>query len=290
MAVRCICLLFFQDAMGHLHSAATESLKLRASLEGADKPGRAGISLAERENEVLSRWGEVRSTALRLGMFEAPLLTNMLQRRERQEPSPATGGAAMFGGFVMQLIIATLFALLYVRYRKVPEGAYKVSPAQEHCEGHWRHECWTCYEEPGTCLCALCCLPLRWAETNSFMKGQLSLWTAFFIMALLVYLQGFVFIIFIVVGVFYRQSLRRKFNFDSQGGCSYFTDCCMYSCCAVCAIIQEARHVEDALAANHKQTECPPGRQRSSARSKCWTSSMFQEGDEYREYNWSATI
>lgn len=240
----------------------------------------------------MTQWDKMRSSVLHVGKLETPLLMSMVQRYDRQAPADDPNGFGLIASnvvFVVQFLILALFAFIYTKYRKVPEGEYKALQTAES-ENNWSHACWTCYEEPGTCLCALCCLPIRWAETISLVKGLLSFWLAFFLMAFLVIWQSMLpfvlWLVFIAVGVKYRQDLRKKFNFQSQGGLSYLTDCCLYCCCVACAVIQEARHVEDALAAKHEETECPDGRQRSSLRSECWTSRLFQEGAQYREYNW----
>jgi len=59
------------------------------------------------------------------------------------------------------------------------------------------------------------------------------------------------------VGALYRQKLREKFQMVSHGGLTYVWDCGLYACCTCCALVQEARMVEDAVRMQHPAVAQP---------------------------------
>lgn len=102
------------------------------------------------------------------------------------------------------------------------------------------------------CLCAWCCLPIRWADTVSdeeVKQGKLmGFWPAlllFVIPAALYGLTGGLTGIFLLgVVVYYRQQLRKRYGFD-EGSCSTVClDVLAWWCCSCCSAVQEARQVK----------------------------------------------
>lgn len=263
-SVRIACLLLVVHCAGAAsHARATQSTHLRTGTATQE-------SFAQEVGESAHR-EQVRQVASRLGWLQAPTLSQAVERY-RQEPAPQQQQVAHVELLASVWFVASnlavwaLIAYLWVSYRSVPEACKNSTP--NDYEGDWKHPCYLFFEEPVTCFCGCCCMPLRWAETVSFVKDMLSFWPAFFLFSFAVLLPmvpplalfgaGFV---YVIVGVAYRQELRKRFNIH-PGGWSYATDCLLYMCCAQCAIIQEARHVEGALAHGHLATECPEVRQR----------------------------
>lgn len=281
------------EQLGQLHIAASHS---------ASEAHEAASGVHRFQEQLMSEWEKVRTGVFRMGKLEAPLLTAMIEKFE-QEPAASPHAPTEDGGpspviqiwsIFINMILGTIFAYIYVGFRRVPEGNYDAKDVakekeEERDEKPWRHQCWTCYEEPGTCMCALCCSCIRWAETISLLRGALSFWGALWLFMFLNLFRAFepvaalMYVVFVVMGVKYRQDIRVRFDL-SQGGCSYFTDCLLWMCCPCCAIVQEARHVEDELARDHAETECPEGRKRSNVRSDCWTCRLVSsEGPNYGE-------
>jgi len=187
----------------------------------------------------------------------------------------------------IEVAIMAVVAKIYITFRRLPMGEYGSEDYTDY-NRDWKHGCCSWYQEPGTCLCGLCCFPLRWAETVSLVKGVLPFWPAFLLFMILAAFGETVVFLFawlgmVVVCVDFRQRLRKSFDFEKQGGITWLTDCLMYSFCSCCAVIQEARHVEDALARKHVKTECPADRKTSLQRRACWTCRPFdkQEGSSY---------
>lgn len=97
------------------------------------------------------------------------------------------------------------------------------------------------------CLCAFCCPLIRWADTMS-MAPLLPFWAALVLMLVLTLLVPFTYgstnILFALVGVYFRQRLRKIYNHGPFTPKHLAMDCCIWTCCACCAIAQEAREVE----------------------------------------------
>jgi len=54
-----------------------------------------------------------------------------------------------------------------------------------------------------------------------------------------------------MVGSHYRHRVREMFGMEQTWGTAV-GDCCAYWWCAPCAIVQEARQIEEAYAVDHK--------------------------------------
>lgn len=101
------------------------------------------------------------------------------------------------------------------------------------------------------CLCAFCCLPVRWAGTvsdNRMRAGPLqgfwsALLTAAFLLALSGPTSGLCGLIMLIVFTYRRQQIRKKYNFESGTVGTMCTDCLAWCCCCYCAALQEARQV-----------------------------------------------
>lgn len=174
----------------------------------------------------------------------------------------------MFFFLILEALILTAFAYLYLKNRTVP--AYSEGEAAKKPDfDDWAVGFCSCLDDPKTCFMGFCCPCVRWAESVSMVKGLLKFWPAFLIsIALLtigdLLLAGTGELIMVIIFVVYRQNIRKKFEFKSVGGMTYVTDCLLYLCgCACCAIIQEARHVEKALECGRDEVALPEGRKES---------------------------
>lgn len=304
MALRCAALLFLiAGAAGHLRAEGQHTALVAASRE---QPATGAFSQATYAEQI-ARYSYAEQIARYLldrAEFAFPGLASLRQRLDagsaRQPPTPPpeveqqvehpVNGPVpfmiQFMNVVIQVVISLIFAKVYISFRSVPQGMYDPEAAEEY-DGDWKHHCCSWYEEPGTCLCGFCCFPVRWSETMSLVKDLISFWPALACFMILAFFRitalfPIAYVGMLIVCVSYRQKLRRRFTFRQQGGITYVTDFLMYLCCGCCAIIQEARHVEDALARQHKETSCPEGRPRSDQRAACWTCRPFtSDGPSY---------
>mmetsp|Transcript_45134 Transcript_45134/g.98104 ORF Transcript_45134/g.98104 Transcript_45134/m.98104 type:complete len:296 (-) Transcript_45134:67-954(-) len=149
-------------------------------------------------------------------------------------------------------VLVTITAFLYIDTKAHPpqqkRGIHTV------VTGRWQHHLFQCLHEPGMCLFSFFCLPIRWADTMR-MAGFFDFWAAFLLMLCLtglsylpVPLSG---LPFLVVAVYYRQLLRAMFSIPSCTCQTVIGDCCAYCFCGVCAVLQEARHLEEAYQSRH---------------------------------------
>jgi Cys-rich protein (TIGR01571 family) len=136
-------------------------------------------------------------------------------------------------------ILAGLY-IMYFRYREVPR------------DRDFQYGLLDCLGDSRVCLWGMFCPALRWADTVSHEKaGLLPFGAAFVFMFVLssLVLCPLTFIFawcwIVAVGVYYRQRIRAEYGLESETTASYIEDCCAWCCCAPCALIQEARQVDE---------------------------------------------
>lgn len=104
-----------------------------------------------------------------------------------------------------------------------------------------------CGRDQRLCVCAFCCLGIRWAETLSRDKLKLGIgfWSA------LLFCTGCeafwwlgLPIVFVCGAVYTRQKLRATFGLEHGTPRTFALDCLAWCCCSPCAAVQEAREVE----------------------------------------------
>jgi Cys-rich protein (TIGR01571 family) len=119
-------------------------------------------------------------------------------------------------------------------------------------EQDFRYGLLDCLGDSRVCLCGICCPAIRWADTMSEEKaGFLDFTSAFLLMlglGMLVVcpytgLMGW--LAMVVVGVYFRQRIREKYNLESDTTSSYIEDFMVWCCCCFCALCQEARQVDE---------------------------------------------
>lgn len=157
----------------------------------------------------------------------------------------------------VNVLIVLCCAFVYMRN--------KVDPRQPPLDGldheaylldknDWRFGLFDCFRTPPICMLSCCCPTIRWADTMR-MAGILSFYTGVVVMTVLTSLGplagGLTMLIGVCIAVHQRQRIRRLFGMPAGNASTYCQDCCVYTCCSVCAIVQEARQVEEAYAVNH---------------------------------------
>jgi len=116
-------------------------------------------------------------------------------------------------------------------------------------KGNWAFNICTCLENKCLFVSLLCCLPARVADTWDAM-GFLPYWAGVrrAVCCCTFYLCGLG-ICGAMVPAKYRSDMRDFFGFgDAKEGNTEFADVCCYILCPLCCVVQEARHVDSALA------------------------------------------
>lgn len=200
-------------------------------------------------------------------------------------------GLGDFGfALAVDCAVVILIGALYIHLWKQPPhqpvvGPHVSSPNDADSGNHqymgsfygtWRYDLCSCLDAPEICCCACLCPGVRWGETMSYVpalsmfRGQESYPTSSFWAWLLLYMafsactSVLLFPLHDVSRVLllpaalacFRSRLRGRFGM-SAGVCVWLWDCVLYSCCPLCALTQDARHVEDAR--RHGLDECLVG-------------------------------
>lgn len=150
--------------------------------------------------------------------------------------------------FVISMVAPLAWWCVRIRRRRYNlHGRFKdVAP---EFKGNWAFNICTCLENKCMFLSLLCCLPARLADTWDAM-GFLPYWAGVrrATCCCTFYLCGLGFCGAIVPAK-YRSDMRDFFGFgDAVEGNTEFADYCCYVICPVCCVVQEARHVDSALA------------------------------------------
>jgi len=195
-----------------------------------------------------------------LSPAEAMASQAVVQFHEVQSAVPR--GRQIFN-VLLVILLMVLFAAVYKRLKGEPrmgcvtprtkqranEGLYN---GDEDRQPYFAHSLFGCFDNIAVCAVSFVCPGIRWADTLR-MAGFMTFWMAIVLMALvelgtLFGLLGL--IIFVVLGVFFRQQMRVAFGMDA-GGITLLTDCLSYTFCPCCTVAQEAQQYEDAWNAEH---------------------------------------
>eukprot|EP00429_Kryptoperidinium_foliaceum_P080497 CAMPEP_0176224328 /NCGR_PEP_ID=MMETSP0121_2-20121125/21196_1 /TAXON_ID=160619 /ORGANISM="Kryptoperidinium foliaceum, Strain CCMP 1326" /LENGTH=315 /DNA_ID=CAMNT_0017563575 /DNA_START=81 /DNA_END=1028 /DNA_ORIENTATION=+ len=203
------------------------------------------------------------------------------------EPRILTELVGTFTGFA----IYTAFAALYLRNRaRFYPAERMVVEGGEEAFMEFRHGLFSCFERPSLSIMACCCPALRMADTVYTMGILSSFWSAFFVLALiytstqasmttnlevtehsvgagrsiglklllLLMVQKVVdLLVFPLLGAALRGELRSKFRMKERDSGTLFRDTCTWFWCSCCAMVQEARQVEDAVCSTHPAVAQP---------------------------------
>jgi Cys-rich protein (TIGR01571 family) len=144
-------------------------------------------------------------------------------------------------GWIVYVIAVLMVAYIYhtrERLEKAPMVPYEGEDfTHGFCDilrmDEWQLICFTCW-----------CPGIRWSETLSDNKiALLGFWCALLIFIILS--LPFFWILLTCVGVYYRQKLRHLFGHGSMTARTLALDALAWFCCPCCAILQEAREVDD---------------------------------------------
>lgn len=173
-------------------------------------------------------------------------------------------------GTLLSVVTPVLLSLLcgccYKYYKEDPPPQLAMMN-QDHNpalldKGVWRYGFCDCLSAPRfLCLMACCCPAIRWADTMR-LAGFASFFTAIFLFAFLssasTATAGLTGVILLCMATMRRQQLRAMFSIPSGSCGTYLADCFLYCLCPCCAIVQEARQMEEAYYVRHRVTESIP--------------------------------
>lgn len=168
------------------------------------------------------------------------------------------------GNVVAYILFTLICAFIYDKVRKnykYPQPKPDIEPDDDFTYGLFG-----CYSDPKLSLMACCCPALRWADSMDKAatpaKSLISYWPGVLLVlgftlvnmmlsfALLHVFCGFcLHIVFVLVMVFFRQKLRRRYQIKGGSFRTFAADMIGWLCCPCCSIVQEAREVEQSLAA-----------------------------------------
>lgn len=162
---------------------------------------------------------------------------------------------------LLNCVLTTVIAFIYIEYRR--PKTFVVQQYTDDDFRQWRYGIFDCLNAGDIPVFACICPWVRWAETMNYVPGMLRFWDAFFFALVLsticsvvispllmgpIWIIAAVYIVFALLGAFFRQRLRNTFNFRSDTGDNFIFDFLLYFCClGCCAITQEARQVEEAI-------------------------------------------
>lgn len=159
-------------------------------------------------------------------------------------------------GFFVSMLLVSIFAFFYARWKQdlsVSEDERSRMRA-EFVDGHFRHGLFQCMEDPRMSIFACICMPIRWGDTMR-MGGMIPFWSATMMFAMFTAMWsitcGLSLIVTIAMATMRRQEIRSLFGMTHGTAMSRAEDCCTYMWCSCCAVVQEARQLEAAYAAQH---------------------------------------
>lgn len=159
------------------------------------------------------------------------------------------------------LLLTALFACYWDQTKEYRMGVPNdgKSHLPQDLDGAWKFPLWDCCGDPCMCCLAVCCPAVRWADTVR-MSGLMGFGCGVtcFVLCQIAYnalLAPIGFIPLALVGTYYRQKLRKKFDMPHCTASTMSQDCLIYSFCSCLAINQEARTLEEAYVVRHPAIE-----------------------------------
>mmetsp|Transcript_11306 Transcript_11306/g.30092 ORF Transcript_11306/g.30092 Transcript_11306/m.30092 type:complete len:400 (+) Transcript_11306:94-1293(+) len=172
---------------------------------------------------------------------EPPLLSHGLSAS-----SPWGRVTALLLAHVMFALLVVMWAYLYRAHGK---GRYTRSVQARHGDSFTfgLFEVGNLNQDWPICFLAFCCPAIRWADTMTKAR-LLPFWMALGLMIVLSLLgpitYGVIFLLIVLVGVYFRQRLRKLYNHGPFKASVMAWDCLTWCFCVPCAVVQEAREVE----------------------------------------------
>lgn len=243
--------------------AALPTLVSDAKSEGANLgPGETGTAWWHRGQQWLVRGSLAFKPSSLVGMWR----TQHLGAQIPQEPerSPVEKATVMAVEIIVSWILLLGVAWLYIKYKPDPLIVMDEAAKQHPLDGEFTHSLFGCFWVPCMSLFVLtgCGQGIRWADTVR-MLGALSFTSALITFGVVCDLgticlellpEGvslpLCLLLVLPMFIYFRQELRKAFNMKT-GPAAIALDCLSYTFCMPCAIVQDARQVEEAKILGH---------------------------------------
>mmetsp|Transcript_34921 Transcript_34921/g.93211 ORF Transcript_34921/g.93211 Transcript_34921/m.93211 type:complete len:411 (-) Transcript_34921:253-1485(-) len=164
---------------------------------------------------------------------------------------------------LINIVLVLICAFVYNFYRK-GKGVWKTTARPKESSEDFNFGlfdcCTTKLSRKLSCL-VCCCWPIRWADTmdkaidlhpNPGSAWLPRYWFGVFVMLAFILFGpltgGLAAIFFCLFATFSRQQFRQGLGMKAGTPAVWATDCCSYFWCSCCAIVQEGREVENAIA------------------------------------------
>lgn len=150
---------------------------------------------------------------------------------------------------LVHIVLALLVVMFAYLYRAHGKSRYLRDTLPY--EGDWFTfglcDCTGLGQDWSICLMAFFCPFIRWADTMTKAR-LLPFWTGLGLMIVMLLLwpitYGAISLLITMVGVYFRQRLRKLYGHGPFQVMGMFLDCLAWTCCLPCSIAQEAREVE----------------------------------------------
>lgn len=223
------------------------SIKLKTPLK-FDHDAGVTISKLPEENKTAKAVKEQASVTEAAENAIAPLAGQQSQKTWNFWLMNEKAKESFLAGSFVYVVAGIAMAFLYNKARKDDRTKEMFTPAAQtqfaKSPSDFSFSILSCFADPNLCVLGCCCPCLRWADTMDKSK-LMSYWKAFLCFFLLTALYGFTWgiapIIVVILGVSYRQKLRKSYEIESGTAKSIFFDALAWLFCQPCAIIQEAR-------------------------------------------------
>lgn len=164
------------------------------------------------------------------------------------------GPAVLLMDWSIETLIALIFGVFFYKQKHLTGFKEDADPRETFRTGHF-----TCCEDSTTCVVALCCPGLRWADTvnmSGIAKGTVFLtlstfWSLFLFFSTAALADAFGGLCLAVLLTYYRQKLRQLLDFPHGSFASLVTDFLFALFCPCCLIAQEARVVNEMALVGH---------------------------------------
>jgi len=188
------------------------------------------------------------------------------KRADAKDNKAAQKQLLMLIEVLIQLFVVLLTAGLYSRYKTTPAVTVLETDKEHSLDGQFKHGLFNCLGAPGLCCFSCFCPGIRWADSMrligllQFTSG-ITIWLGVTWVCMLLAVENadsafLSTMVMAIVLTYYRQAMREAFRMEATP-MTVAIDCLSYSFCGPCALVQDARQVEEAAALDHDAVKSP---------------------------------
>lgn len=155
-----------------------------------------------------------------------------------------------FGMFVVFVIWLFLYICVAFIFKMYSPGSPVEVVAAASADHDFKYGAFACCEDVSLCCFACWCGGVRWAD-NMYRMGYMGFWFGLSVFLVMHLANGFLqggfamWVLIAMVLTYFRQEMRKSFNLKNDHE-TVLKDLCLWCCCALCAIVQETRQLDDA--------------------------------------------